>query len=75
MMDPGQLQVKQSQRGLFRQILVASSLLGSVSFPELSGSHPWSILGVLLQARACIWLSVHRAKPLPQPLTSAGQRE
>lgn len=48
MMDPGQLQVKHSQGGLFRQTLGAHSLLGSVSFPELSGSHSWSIPGVLL---------------------------
>ena len=65
MMDPGQLQVNHSQRGLFRQNLGAQSLLGSVSFPELSGSHPWSTPGVLLQVRACIW-------PF---LPSAGQRE
>lgn len=75
MMDPGQLQVKHSQGGLFRQTLGAQSLLGSVSFPELSGSHSWSIPGMLLQVCAGIWLSVHRNKPLTEPLSSAGQKE
>lgn len=54
MIDSGQLQVKHSQTGSFRQMLGAQSLQNSVSFPELSGSHPWSIPGVLLQVRACI---------------------